>query len=397
MQEKIELIQSETMELIQTKLKEDYARLYLEAFSEEESREAFKKVIKDEFGDLLDTEEKLEYALREIIGLSFIEYLVEDTRVTDIGFDSDKLIVEGNGISKYTIDGISEDEITKLIAKFSNTTGKELTAKDPILNTSMNHLRLNAVHRANAINGTTMAIRVSRPGLALTEENFESFAPKYVLDFIKAAVKVRSNILICGETGTGKTELQKLIMSFIPFEERIALIETNKDIYAKENFPDKDIFYWVANGTTTVEDLIAYAALRSHPIWIMVGEVLGREVYQMIQGILTGHKFTTTLHAVDARAIPSRLLGMAKMGYSIDEKMFLDDIYNYVDFGFHIKKIDGVRYLSEIVEYHSDHTATTVFKQIKTKNGFEREIGPLSNKFFEKTKEFAIDYDGLKE
>lgn len=397
MQEKVVLIQPETIELIRTRLKQNHAELYLDSFGNSEAKEVFRKIIKDEFGDLLKTEEQVEYVLRELIGLSFIEYLVEDKRITDIGFDGEKLIVEGNGVEKYTLDGVTEDDINKLIAKFSNTTGKELTAKDPILNTSKTHLRLNAVHPAIAVNGTTMAIRVSRPGLALTEENFEDFAPDYVLDFLKAAVKSRSNILICGETGTGKTELQKLLMSFIPFKERIGLIETNKDLYAKENFPRKDIFYWVANGTTTVEDLIAYAGLRSHPIWIMVGEVLGREVYQMIQGILTGHKFMTTLHAVDARAIPKRLLGMAKMGYSVDENMFLDDIYNYVDFGVHIKKIDGVRYLSEIVEFNGDHTATTVFKQIKTKDGFERQIGTLSDKFlFEKVKEAQLDYQGLK-
>lgn len=399
MEEKIDLIQSETIDLIQDRLKKKYSRLYLDAFSDNEARQAFRMVIEDEFSDLIDTPEKIEYVLRELVGLSFIENLIEDEdrKPTDIGFDGDKLIVEGNGFEKFTVENVSEEDITKLISKFGNTTGKELTVKNPILNTSKNHLRLNAVHSDIAVNGTTMAIRVSRPGLALTEDNFHEFAPPYILDFIKAAVKVRSNILICGETGTGKTELQKLMMSFIPFEERIALIETNKDMYAKENFPDKDIFYWVANRTTTVEDLIAYAGLRSHPIWIMVGEVLGREVYQMIQGILTGHKFISTLHSVSARAIPKRLLGMAKMGYTIDEQMFLDDIYNYVDFGFHIKKKDGVRYLGEIIEFHGDHTATTVFKQVKKKNGFVVTKGSLSEKFFERIEEFGSDFKGLKE
>lgn len=395
--EKEELILRETVQMIQQEIKQNHATLYLEGFASKISREALKKVIADDFSDVLDTEEKLEYVVREIVGLSFIEYLVEDERITDIGFDGDKLIVQGNNFEKTVLDGVTEDDVIKIIAKFQNSTAKELTIKDPILNTSRDHLRLNAVDKSIAINGTTMAIRVSRPGLRITEENFSMIAPLYVLDFIKAAVKTKSNIMICGETGTGKTELQKLMMSFIPFEERIALIESNKDLYAKENFPNKDIFYWVSNGNTTIEDLIAYAALRSYPKWIMVAEVLGREVYQVLQGILTGHKFTCTLHAVDCRAIPRRLLGMAKMGYTVDENMFLDDIYNYVDFGIHLKANGGVRYLSEIVEYHSDRTATTIFKQILTKDGFKitTDNGELSPKFFERVMEEGMDYKGL--
>ncbi|MGM0941313.1 MAG: ATPase, T2SS/T4P/T4SS family [Bacillota bacterium] len=383
------------VEMVKDDLKENYAEVFHNAFTDPIEKEVLRKILEERYKDLFSNQEKLDSIMRQVVGFDFVEDLARDKRITDIGFDGDKLIIEGNGIEKYIEPEINEEEIIQLIAKFSNSTGKELTAKDPILNTSSNHFRLNAVHTQNAVNGTTMAVRVTRPGLAITEENFENFAPLFVLDFLKAAVKARSNIFIAGDTGTGKTELQKLMISFIPFEERIALIESNKDLYAKENFPDKDIFYWVANGTATVEELIAYAGLRSHPVWIMVGEVLGREVYQMTQGILTGHKFTTTLHATDARAIPRRLLGMAKMGYNIDENMFLDDIYRYVDFGIHTEKIDGIRYLSEIVEYHHDHTATTVFKQVKNKNGFERTTGKLSSKFYERAMKYDSDFKGF--
>lgn len=393
---------NDVIQFLKIYLREHYAELFHQAYTDDESREVLKRIILNEHGKYIDSEEKADDILREIVGLSFIDELVKnDKRITDIGFDGGKLIVEGNGFHKYSIDEISEDDINKLIAKFSNATGKELTAKDSILNTSMNHLRLNAVHKQNAVNGTTMAIRVSKPKLALNLENFEEFAPDFMLEFIKAAVKTRCNVFISGDTGTGKTELQKLIMSLVPFEERIALIETNKDLYAKELFPDKDIFYWVANESATVEELISYAALRSNPIWIMVGEVVGREVLQMLQGILTGHKFTTTLHSVDARAIPKRLLGMAKMGYTFDEKMFLDDIYNYTQFGYHLEKKEltngkTLRYLSEVVEYHSDHTATTVFEQTFTeREGFKHVVGNLSEEFMKRVEKYDLDYMGL--
>ncbi|WP_079707728.1 ATPase, T2SS/T4P/T4SS family [Paraliobacillus ryukyuensis] len=392
-----QLVLHETIEDIKLRIKVNHADLYQSSYSDPDAREALKRIVFEDHKKLLNTEEKLEYVMREIVGLSFMEYYKEDKRITDVGYDGDKLIVQGNGIKKFSIEGISENEILKLISKFSNTTGKELNSKNSVLNTSKDFMRLNAVHRENAINGTTMAIRITRPGLNLTEDNWSEFAPEYMLDFLKASIGARSNIYISGDTGAGKTELQKLMMSYIPFEERIALIETNKDLYAKENFPEKDIFYWVANETQSVDELISYAGLRSFPVWINVGEVLGKEVYQMLQGMLTGHKFITTLHSVNARAIPRRLLGMAKMGYQFDEKMFLEDIYSYSHLGWHnkISKRTGKRYLSEVVEYHSDFTTTTVFKQVETKNGLVDYVGKLSDEFFDRLEEFDIEYEGL--
>lgn len=382
---------------IKQELRENHAEEFQEAFANFETREVLKKIIAAKHGSILNNEEKLESVVRELVGLGFVEELIGDKRVTDIGFDGTKLIVEGNGIEKYQDDSISEDVVLKLIAKFSNSTGKEISSKNPILNTSRNFMRLNAVHKQNAPSGTTMAIRVSRPYMALNEENFDNFAPLEVLDFLKAAVKGRSNMVIAGETGAGKTEFQKLLMSYVPFKERMAVIESTIDIYAKELWPEKDIFSWLATEGVSIEELIAYAGLRSHPVWIIVGEILGKEVYQMLQGILTGHRFMTTAHAYDARAIPKRLLGMAKSGYEVDDKMFLDDIYSYVHFGIHLKKINGRRFLGEIVEFHGDHTATTVFKQRMKKDGtLEVTYGELSKDFFERIHELGSDFEGFK-
>lgn len=382
---------------IKNDLRENHPEEFQEAFADLETREVLKKIIGEKHGSVLNTEDKVESAVRQLVGLGFIEDLREDPRVTDVGFDGTKLIVEGNGFAKYADPTVTEDEILKLIAKFSNSTGKEMSAKNPILNTSKNFMRLNAVHKQNAPSGTTMAIRISRPQMAITEENFHEMAPLPVLEFLKAAVKGQSNIVIAGQTGTGKTELQKLLMSWIPFEERIDVIEKNIDIYAKKLWPEKDIFEWVATEAVTVGELIAYAGLRSHPVWIIVGEILGKEVYQMLEGILTGHSFITTGHAVNARAIPKRLLGMAKSGYVLDEKMFLDDIYNYVNFGIHLKKINKRRFISEIVEYHADHTATTIFKQRMKKDGTFGliEYGNPSVEFLEDIEELGSDFKGI--
>ncbi|MGG6899120.1 hypothetical protein, partial [Rhizobium sp. BR 315] len=88
---------------------------------------------------------------------------------------------------------------------------------------------------------------------------------------------------------------------------------------------------------------------------------------------------------------------MAKSGYEVDDKMFLDDIYSYVHFGIHLKKINGRRFLSEIVEFHGDHTATTVFKQRMKKDGsLDISYGELSQDFFERIHELGSDFEGFK-
>jgi len=398
--EEMTVIQDSLLVEIRKDLRTHHPDIFHEALTDQETKEVLRSLIANEHQDILDTEEKVNYVMQELIDLSFIERLKEDEHVTDIGFNGKELILQGNGMEKRIVDefgDITPERMMRLVAKFSNLTDKEISPKNPILNSSMRNMRINAVHKTNSPYGMTTAFRISRPTMRIREDNFESsgFAPAYILELLKALVKTRSNVVIAGETGTGKTEFQKFILSLIPFNDRVIAIEQVMELYLHDLFPKgKDFWNWVASETTSIEDLIR-AALRSHPNWIVVGESLGQEAYEMMQAVLSGHHIVTTLHAVDARAIPQRILNMAKMGYKIDEKAFLDNIYRYFQFGFYTKIRRGVRYLSEIVEFHSDHTATTVFEQVVTPSGLESRTGELSDEFMKRLIEFDSDYKGF--
>jgi len=184
---------------------------------------------------------------------------------------------------------------------------------------------VNAVHRSVSPFGTTLALRFSESKLVLNYQNFSDFAPPNVLNLLEAMVKTRGNIVISGETGSGKTELQKFLTGFIPFEEKIVLIEDTADSRLKEIYPEKDINSWISSEIVSFTDLIK-AALRNNPTWIILSETRGKEAYEMLQAVLSGHKMITTLHAVDVRAIPKRFVNMIKIGYSVDESSVLDDI-----------------------------------------------------------------------
>ncbi|MGP9043220.1 CpaF/VirB11 family protein [Cytobacillus kochii] len=393
------LISDQVLDEIKKDLKENHSELFLDAFSDLEAREVLKEVLRSTHGTLLSNEERLNYVIQETVGLGVIDDIInKNPLVTDISFNSTDLIVE-TPEEKYIYDkSISEDYIIKIIQKFAYAVGKELTPKNPILDASFGYLRLNAIHKVNATYGTTMSIRVSRPRLVLTEKNFENFAPKYMLDFFKAAIETKRNILISGEVGTGKTELSKLFTSFIRFNEKVCHAEDTKESHLKVLFPEKDILSTLTSTSVSYSDLIK-AFLRNNPVWIIIAEVRDQAAYELIQAVLSGHSTISTLHTVNAEASPTRLVNMAKMGYDIDEKALMDDIYRYFHLGVHVKKkkIHGktVRYLSEVVEYLEGGKTLTIFKVEEINNQFKYEVGNYSDDFAKKLLEVGSEYKGL--
>lgn len=372
--------------------------LMLEAFTDPIARQALKKVIQNDLPKrhniILRSEEHIDYALSEIVGLGVIEEIIKDPTVTDISYNGTELIINTNNEKYVYEEEISENYIVKLIQKFANAVGKEFTPKNPILDASLNNLRINAVHKSLSPFGTTMALRSSKAESVLNEGNFKDFAPEYMLEFFEAAIKSRCNIIIAGETGTGKTELQKFLVKNIPFDEKIINMEDTLDSYLKVLYPDKDIHSWLTSQSISFTDLIK-AGLRNNPVWMLVSETRGKEAYEMLQAVLSGHKIITTLHAVDARAIPKRFINMMKIGYTIDEESVLSDIYNYFQLGVHIEKatINGkvVRYLSEVVEFRPDKTAVTVFKQNKKGDTIVPVVGELSEEFIQNLLKYGCE------
>ncbi|MCY9311644.1 ATPase, T2SS/T4P/T4SS family (plasmid) [Bacillus subtilis] len=389
------VVREDILKGIADDIKESNPKLYLDAFTDEIARESLAKLIFSE-NDWLDAE-ALDYVMQQLVGLGVIEEIIKDHDVTDISYNGTDLIVNTNNSGKYIFEkNFSEDKVIKIIQKIANAVKKEFTQKNPILDAQLKTLRLNAVHKVSSPYGTTMALRVARPKLALTKNNFENFAPIYMYDFFEAVIKARANILIAGEVGTGKTEFQKLLMSFVPFDQKIVWIEDVREGHIKELFPEKDVHSYLTNEITSILDLTK-AGLRNNSAWISVAEIRGFEALELLNAVLSGHNMVTTLHSVNAKAIPKRFSHMVKMGYdSVDEKDLINDIKTYINFGVHIKKttINGKvkRYLSEVVEYRPDGDIT-IFKQTYTKKGFEIVCNPYSSEFENQLIEQHSDYD----
>ncbi|HFJ9454054.1 TPA: ATPase, T2SS/T4P/T4SS family [Bacillus tropicus] len=403
-----------SLETIRNDLKNGHAELVIDAMLKEEARQEIKKIIENNYAaHFMDYDENklddiYEYVVSEIVGTGVVERLIKERPdITDISYNGSYLIVESSDykeIYKDTDHQITDQYITRLIQKFAHAVGKEFTPKNPIFDGVYGSIRINAVHSQNTTGNSTMSLRIVRPKLALNEKNFEMFAPKFIYDFFKVVVESRNSILISGETGTGKTELLKLLFSFVLFEHKAIMIEDVPETHVKSLFPDKDVFSWLTgNGVSVTDEIIG--ALRNNPRWIMISELRGREAYEMIQAVLSGHHVISSLHSVDAETSPKRLVNMSKIGYQVDEKSLEEDIMRYFNFGFHIKRVvvktrdnDGkpikrvIRFLAKIVEYSIDG-CQMVFEQ-KYRNGkFTFSTGKLSEEFYDKLAEVDLNYE----
>lgn len=391
------LISQKILESVQDSLIQSHAELIVKGLLDPKARKELKHFVVREHGHVVKgNEEVADYIVQETVGTGVIEEIIKDETVTDIGYNGKDLIIESNDTKKkYTGDvEITDDYIVRIIQKFANAVGKDFTPKQPILDAVFENIRVNAVHKSISPYGTTMSLRISRPKLVLNKHNFNTFAPDFIYDFFKAIIKAQSNIVIGGETGTGKTELQKLLISFIPFEQKIAMIEDVQESHIKEMFPEKDIISWVTGEGVTITELIK-AALRNNPRWIMISETRAEEAYEMIQAVLSGHHIITTLHSINARAIPKRLINMSKIGYSVSEESLEQDIRRYFDFGVQVKRTNYkgfvIRYLSEIVEFNEKED-TTVFKQRFVDGKFQCRVGGISSEFKDKLEEERVSF-----
>ena len=311
-------------------------------------------------------------------GAEFNQYL-ENSSVTDIGFDGNHLYVVDNEIGHYRVndperdprilDGLPPIKVTAyqvdtLARNVANKMGEFYNKSSPIFDAELGYLRTNFVSKEVAPYGNTMALRVSRPSLAI--KDLADMATSEVDELMQVFMRTKTNILISGSTGAGKTEYQKALVGYIPQNQKITLMEDTLDSHIKEIYPEKDINSWrtiINDDESKVADNIDFnallrAALRNFPDWAMVSEVRGSEAGALLSVALSGHSVMTTLHAQGAESIPERLADMVSMGNSkMDYGALQRNILSVFKIGVHLERgVDPdtgktIRYIREIYEF----------------------------------------------
>lgn len=258
--------------------------------------------------------------LDEITGLGPLEGLLADTAVSDILVNGpDTIYVERKGkLERVNARFRDNAHLINTISRIVGKVGRRVDEASPMVDARLQDgSRVNAIIHPLALDGAALSIR--RFGNdPLTAEQLVGFSAltQEMMNYLKAAVRSKCNILISGGTGAGKTTLLNCLSSFIPHSERIITLEDSAELKLQQPHvvrlesrpPNIE-----GKGAVHIGDLMKNA-LRMRPDRIVVGEVRGGEALDMLQAMNTGHEGSMgTLHANSPSDALQRLMTMITM------------------------------------------------------------------------------------
>ncbi len=297
----------------------------------------------------------------ELTGAGILEPLLCADGTTDVLVTAPDAVWvdDGNGLRRTSIRFADEAAVRRLAQRLALSTGRRLDEAQPWVDgqltgigTGQFSVRLHAVLPPIAAGGTCLSLRVLRPAtqdLAALKRSgtIEPQAAKLLDDIIDA----RLAFLISGGTGAGKTTLLSAMLGAVGFGERIVCVEDAAELAPGHPHLVK-LVARCANiegvGEVTVRDLVRQA-LRMRPDRIVVGEVRGAEVADLLAALNTGHDGGAgTVHANNPAEVPARLEALAALG-GLDRAALHSQLAAAVQVVVHVSRTrNGTRRLSEI-------------------------------------------------
>jgi pilus assembly protein CpaF len=320
----------------------------------------------------------------EILGFGPLQPLLEDDTITEIMVNGPKNVyVERKGkIHRVPVTFENNDHVMRIIDRIVAPLGRRIDESSPYVDARLQDgSRVNAVIPPISLVGPTLTIRkFSRNPITVDQLiQFGSISPEAV-QFLKACVEARLNILISGGTGSGKTTFLNVLSSFIPGDERILTIENAAELQLRQEHvvtlesrpPNIE-----GRGEITIRDLVINA-LRMRPERIIVGECRGGETLDMLQAMNTGHDGSmTTAHANSPRDAIARIETMCLMaGMELPVRAIREQVASAMDLICHQERMrDGTRKIVNITEVSGMEgdvitmTDIFVFEQTGFENG----------------------------
>lgn len=288
-----------------------------------------------------------------------LHYLLEDDEVNEVMVNGpDKIFYEKHGkIHKFSGQFNSIEELEEVIRKFAEDVHREINERSPLVDARLEDgSRINGVFKNIAINGPILTIRkFGSRGLCVSELVAKGTMTDECAYFLKDIVGKGYNIFVSGGTSSGKTTLLNALSEYIPKGERVIVIEDSAELSLRnvENLVQLECRHdnTMGQGEITIRDLIK-ASLRMRPDRIIVGEVRGGEVAEMLQAFNTGHDGSlSTGHGNSIKGMLRRLEAMYLMGTDIPMDAIRAQICEGIDIMVHLMKDrDGNRKVVEIGE-----------------------------------------------
>jgi pilus assembly protein CpaF len=309
----------------------------------------------------------------ELLGLGPLEQYMNRPEVSDILVNGyNQVYIEEGGKLQLTETRFKDnDHLMKIIDRIVTRVGRRLDEASPMVDARLpDGSRVNAIIPPLALDGPMLSIRRFRTNVLSIEDLLErgSITPP-LFEFLKGAIKSRLNIVISGGTGSGKTTLLNILSAYIPDDERIVTIEDSAELQLQQPHvirletrpPNIE-----GRGTVTQRDLLRNA-LRMRPDRILIGEVRGAEIYDMLQAMNTGHDGSlTTIHANSTRDCLLRLETLMLLsGIDIPGRAIRELIASSINLLVQVTRYsDGSRRVSSISEIVGMEQSTITLQEI---------------------------------
>jgi pilus assembly protein CpaF len=320
----------------------------------------------------------------EILGLGPLQPLLEDESITEIMVNGAKNIyIERKGkIHRVPVTFENNEHVMRIIDRIVAPLGRRIDEASPYVDARLQDgSRVNAVIPPISLVGPVLTIRKFAKNPITVDQlvQFGSISAE-ALQFMKACVEARLNIVISGGTGSGKTTLLNILSGYIPNDERIVTIENAAELQLRQEHvvtlesrpPNIE-----GRGEITIRHLVMNS-LRMRPDRIIVGEIRDEAALDMLQAMNTGHDGSmTTLHSNGPRDTLSRLETMTLMaGMDLPSRAIREQVSSAIDLVIHQDRMrDGTRKVVNITEVSGMEgdvitmTDIFVFEQSGMENG----------------------------
>lgn len=303
----------------------------------------------------------------EINGYGPLNDLLNNDSVTEImvnGINDIYVEVDGKLFKDESVSFINDNHIVRTVQRIVQPLGRTIDAVNPMVDARLRDgSRLNAIIPPLSLTGPIVTIRKFSKRMDSIDDLLRmGTMTMHMAMFLQACVEAKLNIIISGGTGTGKTTLLNILSGFISDEERIITIEDAAELRLHQSHVislETRMVNYEGEGEITVRDLVRNS-LRMRPDRIIVGEVRGKEAFDMLQAMNTGHEGSiTTLHSNSPEDAINRLETMMLMN---DMELPVSAIRNYIEKAIDIviqidRLSDGKRKvssISEVVELKDD-------------------------------------------
>jgi pilus assembly protein CpaF len=295
----------------------------------------------------------------ELLGLGPLEPLLWDEDITDIMVNGpNQVYVERFGKLFLTDVSFQDDShLMLIIDRIVSQVGRRVDEASPMVDARLpDGSRINAIIPPLALDGPSLSIRrFGKKRYDITDLVAKNSLTSEMVEFMHAIVRARLNVLVAGGTGSGKTTMLNCLSAFVPVDERIVTVEDSAELVLQqphvvrlETRPSNV----EGKGEVTQRDLVRNC-LRMRPDRIIVGEVRGAEVFDMLQAMSTGHDGSiATIHANNPRESIMRLeMMMLLAGAQIPQKAMRQQIASAINMVIHVSRLsDGTRKVMKISE-----------------------------------------------